>query len=160
MKIVIESMWMRHPRIWLTIGTLGLLATMTMWLASRESPNTYGTQYTIPEVVAGGTVRLVMPLQRETSRRCSIDTDRTFVDSSGASEIIVENQHTSAMSVSKRETETPGYLVTNIHIPDHAPEGLGIIRTENQFLCPWNPTTYFWRIDQTWDYRVQVKAKP
>ena len=160
MRIVIESPWLKHPRVWWTIFVVGMFASVLMWVSNRDVPSVFGQQYTIPEVVAGGTVKLVVPITRQLNRGCSIDTDRSFIDSSGASENILENQHASAETLAKREAESPGYLTINVRIPDHAPEGPARIRTENQYLCPWNPTTYFWRIDHTWDYKVFVKAKP
>jgi hypothetical protein len=158
-KVILESPWVKHPRVWVTAGVLCMAATLVMWVSNREVPTVIGVPYNTPEVRAGERVRIVLPAQRSLERRCSIRLSRTLVKSDQAQETLVANQFVSADGVEERHKETPGQLVLDILIPESSPPGLSKIRTENEYICPFNPSTWIFPIQDSWLVNINVLPK-
>jgi hypothetical protein len=154
-----ESIWLRHPRVWWTIGAFMLFGSVTTWLLNRDVPTIIGVQYMVPTVEAGQPVKMVMPAHRTIERKCSVDISRTFVNSEHGRSVVTANQHVSAEGLEARERETPGQLLITVNVPTNAPPGPSSFDTENRYKCPFNPSTWVWPIEDRWTFNVNVAAK-
>jgi hypothetical protein len=156
---MLDSVWLRHPRIWWTLGGLILLASVATWVFNREVPTLIGVQYMVPTVEAGKPLVMIVPAHRNLDRKCAVDISRTFVNSEHARQVVTSMQHVSAEGLEAREKETPGQLIVTVNVPANAPPGPSQFDTENQYRCPFNPSTWFWKIEDRWTYNLNVIAK-
>lgn len=160
MRVILDSHWLRHPRVWFTIGALGFILAITTWLNSREPGTVVPSVWQAPDTAAGEAVRVDIPVTRHLSRRCSIITSRRIVDSNHSEETIIDQQLTSADSIAKREQETPGRLVLTIRVPPKTPPGQTQIVTDNAYRCLWNPSSWVFPIEDRWTiYFVTLPPK-
>lgn len=151
------SHWFKHPRIWLTIGVVGLIVTLINWVEDRDPPTLIGTQYFVPSAPAGGTLIVKMHVQRNLGRACSLGSSRSFVGANHSWSLIVPYEFASAEGRARREEEEPNVLTMNIRIPNEAPVGPAQIVTENRYTCTWNPTTWLLPIDTSWTAYINVE---
>lgn len=154
--IDLQSPWLRHPRIWWTIGAFMLVFAVGNWLWGRDPPTKIGAQYNVPEVAAGQRVHIVVPVYRQLGRHCSVDISRSFISSEHARALLTARQHVSWEGLEAREKDTPGQLVIDVLVPAGAPLGMSEIETENQYTCPFNPSTWLWPIEDRWTFRFMV----
>jgi hypothetical protein len=102
---------------------------------------------------------MTMPAKRNLDRKCSVRISRSFVSSEHARTIVTANQWVSAEGLEAREKDTPGQLIITVNVPSNAPPGASAFDTENQYYCPFNPSTWLWPIEDRWVFNVNVAAK-
>lgn len=159
MRRVLDSLWVRHPRIWLVAGGLIWVGILALLVLGRDPPTEFFDQRSVPSGAPGQTVTVTVPVKRNLDRLCSVDSSRTFFDSNHAADTLSTNQHISAEGLALREKANPGKLVFNVPIPLTASPGMAKVITENQYFCPFNPTTWFKRIDDAWESYILVTPK-
>ena len=154
---LLDSPWLRHPRIWITIGVLGWAIAFSLALADRDPPTIVPDLTESTAVVQAGTeLRIAIPVKRDLSKRCSVKTTRFLIDSTHATRTLVPTEYTSMEGRKLRERESPSVLNLVLPIESHVPEGSTLVQTENQYVCLFNPTTWIVPIDDSWAVRFYV----
>lgn len=156
---LLDSPWLRHPRVWLTVGVLGWMLAFGLALADRDPPTIISDLTDTGLIVqAGSELRVSVPVKRDMSRRCSVRTTRFLIDSTHATRTVIPTEYTSAEGRKLRDKESPRALNLALSIQASVPEGSTLLQTENQYVCLLNPTTWFVPIDDSWVVRFYVIA--
>lgn len=134
-----------------------LSVQLFLWGFDRQPPfKLLGWAVTQP-AYPGGTVELILRVERDMYKECSVIVSRFISDGQGF-RTYLPTQEMTWEALQALERNTPGYAKVSTRVPDNARPGSGVFGTLLRYEC--NPTQRLWPLYMTLEFPFIISEKP
>lgn len=123
---------------------------LIVWGLDRQSPFVLDS-YTATNATPGGTVFFVGNVERNVSRKCSVEYSRTIYDKNNFSYDVSGMQLRSPDALTNLDTRSPSRLLVAVELPTGIPPGPATMLTVLNYRCNM--------VHNVWPIRVTLPMK-